>query len=343
MNRKKRALALFSGGLDSVLAIKVMQEQGIEVIALNFMSYFFGGKNMRADKMAKQLGIELKYIDFQERHLNMMKNPIYGMGKNMNPCIDCHSLMFKIAGELLDQYDAYFIISGEVLGQRPMSQNAQALEKVKKLSGVGDLIVRPLSGKLLPPTLPMEQGIVDRERLLDIQGRSRQRQLQLVADYKIVEYETPGGGCLLTDPAYSVRLRILKNDGFFDNEHSYLFKLIKKTRFFRFDNGKYLFVGRDDESNKIISYYENKGFVQLKTSKVPGPRIMLFGIFSKSEEKLIGEIFSKYSKSKGKETIEANIIQFSKEENKIIRNEKMIIDSVNMEYIEEQIKKYQII
>lgn len=342
MNRKMRALALFSGGLDSVLAIKIMQEQGIEVIALNFESYFFGGKNMRADKMAEQLGVELKYIDFQERHLSMMENPVYGMGKNMNPCIDCHSLMFKIAGELLEQYNADFIISGEVLGQRPMSQNAQALEKVKKLSGVGNLIVRPLSGKLLPPTLPIEQGLVNREKLLDIQGRSRQRQLQLVADYKIVEYETPSGGCLLTDPAYSLRLKILKNDGFFNDEYSYLFRLIKKARFFRIDNGKYLFVGRDDESNKIISSYENKGFVQLKTSTISGPRIMLFGDFSQLEEKFIGELFSRYSKSKGKEPIEVNIIQFSKEEKKMIRNEKMFVDSVDLEYIEEQIKKYQI-
>ncbi|MGF6907712.1 tRNA (5-methylaminomethyl-2-thiouridylate)-methyltransferase [Fusobacterium sp. PH5-44] len=342
MNRKTKALALFSGGLDSVLAIKVMQEQGVEVIALNFTSYFFGGKNIRADKMAEQLGVKLEYIDFQERHLAMMKNPIYGMGKNMNPCIDCHSLMFKIAGELLKDYNADFIISGEVLGQRPMSQNAQALEKVKKLSGVGDLIVRPLSGKLLPPTLPMEKGLVDREKLLDIQGRSRQRQLQLVTDYQIIEYETPGGGCLLTDPAYSLRLRILKDDNFFQDEYSYLFKLIKKARFFRFECGKYLFVGRDDESNKIISSHENKGFVHLKTSKVPGPRIMLFGNFSKSEEKLIGEIFSRYSKVKGKEAIEVNIVQFSNKENNLIRDEKIIVEPIDLNYIEEQIKKYQI-
>ena len=137
---KIKALALFSGGLDSALAIKVVQEQGIEVIALNFVSHFFGGVNEKAEYMAKQLGIQLEYIHFEKRHMEVVKDPVYGRGKNMNPCIDCHSLMFRIAGELLEKYGASFLISGEVLGQRPMSQNPQALEKVKKLSGVGDLI-----------------------------------------------------------------------------------------------------------------------------------------------------------------------------------------------------------
>lgn len=170
---KIKALALFSGGLDSALAIKVVQEQGIEVIALNFVSHFFGGKNEKAESMAKQLGIKLEYIDFKKRHILVVEDPVYGRGKNMNPCIDCHSLMFKIAGELLEKYGASFVISGEVLGQRPMSQNSQALEKVKKLSGMEDLVLRPLSAKLLPPSKAEIMGWVDREKLLDINGRSR--------------------------------------------------------------------------------------------------------------------------------------------------------------------------
>ena len=143
--KKIKALALFSGGLDSALAVKVVKDQGVEVIGLNFVSHFFGGKNEKAESMAKQLGIQLEYIDFKKRHTDMMQNPVYGRGKNMNPCIDCHSLMFKIAGELLEKYDAQFVISGEVLGQRPMSQKpSAALEKVKALSGMDDLILRPL-------------------------------------------------------------------------------------------------------------------------------------------------------------------------------------------------------
>ena len=138
----------------------------------------------------------------------------------MNPCIDCHSLMFKIAGELLEEYGASFVISGEVLGQRPMSQNSQALEKVKKLSGMEGLVLRPLSAKLLPPSKAEIEGWVDREKLLDINGRSRQRQMELMDFYGLVEYPSPGGGCLLTDPGYSSRLKVLEDDGLLKEEHS---------------------------------------------------------------------------------------------------------------------------
>ena len=173
MKKKVRALALFSGGLDSALAIKVITNQGVEVIALNFVSHFFGGKNEKAEAMAKQLGVKLEYVDFSQKHIEILKNPVYGRGKNMNPCIDCHALMFRFAGELLEKYDADFLISGEVLGQRPMSQNYQALEKVKGLTQLEDLIVRPLSAKLLPPSKPELEGLIDREQLLDIQSRQR--------------------------------------------------------------------------------------------------------------------------------------------------------------------------
>ena len=225
MEKKIKALALFSGGLDSALAVKVVKDQGIEVIGLNFVSHFFGGKNEKAESMAKQLGIQLEYIDFKKRHTDMMQNPVYGRGKNMNPCIDCHSLMFKIAGELLEKYDAQFVISGEVLGQRPMSQNSAALEKVKALSGMDDLILRPLSAKLLPPSKAELEGWVDREQLLDIQGRSRARQMELTEKYGLVEYPTPGGGCLLTDPAYSDRLEIIEKDGLMD-ENIHIFSIL---------------------------------------------------------------------------------------------------------------------
>ena len=213
----------------------MVQDQGVEVIGLNFVSHFFGGKNEKAEKMAEQLGIKLEYIDFKKRHMFVVEDPVYGRGKNMNPCIDCHSLMFKIAGELLEEYGAHFVISGEVLGQRPMSQNAQALEKVKKLSGMEDLVLRPLSAKLLPPSKAELMGWVDREKLLDINGRSRHRQMELMNSYGLVEYPSPGGGCLLTDPGYSSRLKVLEDDGLLKDEHSWLFKLIKEARFFRFD------------------------------------------------------------------------------------------------------------
>lgn len=332
MDRKIRALALFSGGLDSALAIKVVKEQGVDVIALNFVSHFFGGKNEKAENMAKQLGVPVEYVHFESRHTEVVKNPVYGRGKNMNPCIDCHSLMFKIAGELLEKYEADFVISGEVLGQRPMSQNSSALEKVKKLSGMDDLILRPLSAKLLPPSKAEKENWVDREKLLDIQGRSRHRQMELMEYYGLVEYPSPGGGCLLTDPAYSDRLSIFEEDGYLEEEHSFLFHLIKKSRFFRLEKGKYLFVGRDKESNEKIGEYKKKGDFFVYGNKVPGPHILGVGDFTDEEMDFVKELFSRYSKNKGREPIEVKI------------NEEIFsVPVVNVSELEKKMKLYQVL
>lgn len=336
--KKRKALALFSGGLDSALAIKVVQEQGIDVIALNFVSHFFGGTNPKSEFMAKQLGIPLEYIHFEKRHMGVLTNPVYGYGKNMNPCIDCHSLMFKIAGELLPKYDADFVISGEVLGQRPMSQNYNALEKVKKLSGMDDLVLRPLSAKLLPPSLPERMGWVDKEKLLDIQGRSRKRQMELVESYGITEYPSPAGGCLLTDPAYSDRLKILREDGFLEDEFSPLFYLIKHSRFFRLDKGKYIFVGRIHEENEKITSLQDFGSYYLYSKTTPGPRIIGFGDLKKDEKKLAKNLFLRYSRSKGKYEVEV-ITKSSDESNEIVEN----VELVDLVELEKQIKKYQIV
>lgn len=330
---KRKALALFSGGLDSALAIKVMQEQGIEVIALNFVSHFFGGKNEKAENMAKQLGIQLEYIHFEERHMEVVKDPVYGRGKNMNPCIDCHSLMFKVAGELLEQYGASFVISGEVLGQRPMSQNQQALENVKKLSGLGELIVRPLSGKLLPKTIPEEKGWIQREQLLDINGRGRGRQMDLMKHYGLVDYPSPGGGCLLTDPVYSDRLEILEKDGYLQEEHAAMFQLLKVCRFFRFGQGKYLFVGRNAESNEILDTLRKKGEgdFYIYSFETPGPHMLAYGNLSEEEKQFSKELFSRYSKVKGKEAIKLMVSGTVEE-----------LASISFDKVEEEMKRYQL-
>lgn len=335
MDRKKiRALALFSGGLDSALAIKTVLEQGVDVIALNFVSHFFGGKNEKAENMAKQLGIRLEYIDFKKRHTGVVQDPVYGYGKNMNPCIDCHSLMFKIAGELLEEYDAQFVISGEVLGQRPMSQNSQALEKVKLLSGMHDLVLRPLSAKLLPPSKAEIEGWVDREKLLDIQGRSRHRQMELMEKYGIVDYPSPGGGCLLTDPAYSDRLRIVEEDGLLEEKNAYIFYLLREARFFRFAKGRYLFVGRNHESNMKISEFtaEGNGEFFAYSAEVPGPRLLSNVNLTREEKEFAKKLFSTYSKVKGNERVNINIGSIIEE-----------IDIVDKEKFEKEKKLYQII
>ncbi|TDT70529.1 tRNA-specific 2-thiouridylase [Hypnocyclicus thermotrophus] len=328
-----KALALFSGGLDSSLAIKLISEQGIEVIALNFVSHFFGGKNERAERMAKQLGVKLEYIDFKALHTDIVREAPHGRGKNMNPCIDCHSLMFKYAAEvLLEKFDASFIISGEVLGQRPMSQNKSALNQVKKLSGYKDLIVRPLCAKLLEPSLPEREGWIDREKLLDINGRSRQIQMELAEKFGITEYPSPGGGCMLTEPNYSKRLKILENDGCLYEEYSYLFYLLRYGRFFRLDEKKYLFVGRENDDNLKISEYKDKGSLHIVSAGIPGPAILGIGNFTIEEIEFAKQIFSRYSKNKGKEKI-----------NVLVNDNVETVSALNLKEIENKIKKYIIL
>ena len=208
------SLVVFSGGLDSILAVKVLEEQNIKVTGLSFDSYFFDTKE--AKKTAKQLGIDLIIKDISELQLDTVKNPQYGHGSALNPCIDCHGLMFRVAGEVAElvgpgkEFD--LVATGEVLGQRPFSQNSEALKKVEKLAGVD--ILRPLSAKLLPETIYEKQGLVDREKLLDISGKSRKRQLELVKKYGVEYFPSPAGGCRLTENEFGLKVKkLLDNDG----------------------------------------------------------------------------------------------------------------------------------
>ncbi|BDU51622.1 7-cyano-7-deazaguanine synthase [Haliovirga abyssi] len=325
-----KALALFSGGLDSTLAVKLVTNQGIEVIALNFVSHFFGGKNPKADAMAKQLGVQLEYIDFKDIHKEIVKNPPSGYGKNMNPCIDCHALMLKTASELLDKYGANFIITGEVLGQRPMSQNRSALNRVENLSGMAGYVVRPLCAKAIDETIPEKNGWIDRNKLMDIQGRGRKRQLELADELGIVEYEMPGGGCLLTEPNYGRRIRILKDDEQFDND--FLFYLCKIGRFFRLDKGKYIFVGRKEEENLKIEEYKDEASLYILDNGIPGPVILGFGEFSDDEKLFAESLFSRYSKVKGKTPISMKC-----------NGEIVEIEALDLVKIEEMMKEYLVI
>lgn len=215
----KKALVLFSGGLDSILAVRTLQEQGIKVVGLTFKSYFFGAE--QAEKSAKGLKIPLKIVDFSERHLKIVKNPRYGYGKGLNPCIDCHALMLKEAKKIMNPAESPdgdggarkkrfdFVATGEVLGERPMSQNKQALALVEKESSLKGYLLRPLSARLLEETIPEKKEWVDRKKLFAISGRSRKKQMELAKKWKIKAYPTPAGGCLLTDLEFSKRLREL--------------------------------------------------------------------------------------------------------------------------------------
>jgi tRNA-specific 2-thiouridylase len=266
-----KAIGLISGGLDSLLAARVLLDQGVEVLGLSFETPFFGPGTAR--RMAIQLGIPLRVMEISEEHLKIVMNPPHGYGSAMNPCIDCHVLMIRKAGQIREQEGYDFIFTGEVLNQRPMSQNRQSLQLVAKLSGYSEFLLRPLSATLLPETRVEREGIVDRQGMLDIQGRSRKRQLALAQDYGLVEFGTPAGGCLLTERGFSVKLRELFEMGNFDLRDV---RLLKLGRHFRIGTVK-MVLGRNEEENQKIKEMRRDGDVLLSAEHFPGPVALVCG------------------------------------------------------------------
>lgn len=272
-----KAISLFSGGLDSQLAAKVVALQGIEVVLVNFCTPFFETTSAM-QLAAENLGLELVSLDIADTYMDVLKNPRYGYGKNMNPCIDCHAFMLNNAGRYMEDNGASFLITGEVLGQRPMSQNKSSLAAVAKHSGYRDLILRPLSAKLLPPTIPELEGWVDREQLLDINGRSREVQMRLADEFGIKEYPSPAGGCLLTQESFSNRLRkVLQVKPEAMAQDMYL---LKQGRHFWFAD-TLLVVGRKQDENLAIENLAGTDDYLLKVSTHPGP-LALVRSFGKS-------------------------------------------------------------
>lgn len=293
-----RAISLFSGGLDSLLAIELIKRQNIEVIALNFDTGFgsIDDKSYQLKKMLSQIDTELEIIDIKDKFIEkILFNPQYGYGKNFNPCIDCHGYMITIAKSLMQKFKADFIISGEVLGQRPMSQTKKALNNVSKLSDENGLLLRPLSAKLLPETIPEREGWIDRERLLDINGRSRDRQLKLAKEFGIENFESPAGGCLLTDIAFSQKLsEYVKFDSKFRVED---INILKYGRQFRLPDGAKLIIGRNQKDNEKIEAIKNSKFQPLLLKDVVGPISLLSKNSTKSDLKLACKLALTYSRA----------------------------------------------
>ncbi len=289
-----KAISLFSGGLDSQLAVCIVKRQGIEVEGVNFKSPFFGGDQELA-AAANDLGISLKTIDISEEYMDVLRNPQYGYGKNINPCIDCHGFMVKKAGEYMLEIGGSFIITGEVLGQRPMSQNRSALAAVDKLSGFRGLILRPLSAKLLPPTIPEEKGWIDREQLLDISGRSRVRQMELADELGINEYPSPAGGCLLTMENFSKRLRYLLQLKPEAGPHET--EILKYGRHFPLNSRGLLVVGRKASENETLLKLAAPEDYLLKVTTHPGPTSLLryFGTPEENDLAWAASITARYS------------------------------------------------
>jgi tRNA-specific 2-thiouridylase len=268
-----KAICVFSGGLDSMLAAELIRAQGIDVLALFFETPFFTAD--RAVISARSMNLPFKVVNITQRHLEVVQHPKHGYGGNMNPCIDCHALMFRIAGEMLESEDAAFVFSGEVMGQRPMSQNKKALALVAKESGLHGLLLRPLSAKCLSPTIPETEEWVKRDQLLGIQGRSRKPQMTLAAELNLGDYPSPAGGCLLTERGFSRRLKDLlsfSSEVFVNHLES-----LKLGRHFRINDHVKIVVGRNKGENDKLKKLAMKEDVVLNTISVPGPVVLMSG------------------------------------------------------------------
>ncbi len=254
--KRNRAVALYSGGLDSTLAIIAVMRQGIEITAVTFMNHFGCDVSDRSScsknpfAAAEKFGFKVKMSHLSDKFIDIVKKPKFGHGKNMNPCVDCRILMLKEAKELMEMAGAEFIVTGEVLGQRPMSQRRDSLNIIDREAGLKGLVLRPLSAKLLKPTIPEEAGVVNRELLYDFGGRSRKPQMALAEEFGLTDYPAPAGGCLLTEPNYAYRLRELLDH---DPESSTLdLQLLRIGRHFRISPECKVIVGRDKAENEAL-------------------------------------------------------------------------------------------
>jgi hypothetical protein len=299
-----KALALVSGGLDSILAAKLIQMQGIEVTGICFASAFFGSKN--AERMAAQIDMPLIVVDFTEEHLKMTKGPKHGYGKNMNPCIDCHAMMLSYAGRMLQELKADFLITGEVLNQRPMSQNKKSLGIVQKESGFEDKILRPLCALNLDSTQMEKDGLVDRTKLLGLSGKTRKPQIELAEQWGIREYPSPAGGCILTEPQFANRLRDLYNHGK-EGVEPIDVELLKLGRHMRISPVTKIVCTRNESEYDLLMRLLKDDYIVFDTADCTGSTAVLLttGAEDPSREEIAfaGSVAARYSKEKDRDSV----------------------------------------
>lgn len=290
-----KAVALLSGGLDSILAVKLMLVQDIDVVALNFKSPFClcdqKGKCYSA-LVAKKFNIPLKVMFKGDEYLKIVRKPRHGHGRGMNPCIDCRIFIFKKAKEYAEKIGAKFVFSGEVLDERPMSQHEKAMRIIEEESGLKGKLLRPLSAKLLPETEAEKKGWVDRSKLLDIRGRSRKPQLKLVKEFGIAEYPCPAGGCLLTEKEFTKKLR----DFFKHNKRAKVkdMEILKLGRHFRVGENK-IIVGRNEYENDALLRLKKKTDYAFEVKGIGSPITLLQGKKTKKAIKAAAELTARYS------------------------------------------------
>ncbi|PJE57867.1 MAG: tRNA 4-thiouridine(8) synthase ThiI [Candidatus Portnoybacteria bacterium CG10_big_fil_rev_8_21_14_0_10_36_7] len=269
-NKKVRCLLLLSGGLDSTLAVKLLINQGIEVSPINFATSFCGPKKARVS--ALHLGLALREINIKNEFVDILKKPKHGYGAGMNPCIDCHGIMLKKAKQVMDEEGFDFVATGEVLNERPMSQNKRSLKIVEKDAGLEGYLLRPLSAQVLEPTIPELDGRVDREKLLNISGRNRKIQIALAEKFGIKDYPTPAGGCALTQEDFAKRVsELFKNQSSCTLEDVELLKVGRQI----WQDGVRMVVGRNEVDNERIKRLVEPNDIILEPINISGPTMLL--------------------------------------------------------------------
>jgi tRNA U34 2-thiouridine synthase MnmA/TrmU len=315
MARKRRkAIGLLSGGLDSSLAVKLLLDQGVEVICLNMKTPFClcdGEGRCYSDSLAEKYNLRLVRVYGGEDYLEIVRKPKHGYGRNMNPCIDCRIYLFTRAKALMEKEGADFVFTGEVLGERPMSQRRDALRLVEKESGLTGKILRPLSARLLEPTIPEKKGWVNREKLLSIRGRSRKPQIALAQALQVKDYPCPAGGCLLTDENFAKRLRDC-----LDRAEDSLrdISLLKIGRHFRLPSGAKVIAGRNEAENKrlMVSSYPEELKFTVKGYK--STYVLLLGEATPENSEMAARVCARYCKEKSKEKLRVKVWNHNPEE-----------------------------
>ena len=310
-SRPVTAVALYSGGLDSTLAILAVLKQGIEVKAVTFLNHFGCDISDKSScskdpfSAAEKFGFAVKLCHLSEKFIQIVKNPKFGHGKNMNPCMDCRILMLREAREFMDMIGADFLVTGEVLGQRPMSQRRDALDIIDRETGLKGRILRPLSAKHLKPTVMEEEGIINRDLLYDFSGRSRKSQMALAQEFGLTDYPAPAGGCLLTEPNYSFRLRELlahEPDPLIED-----LSLLRIGRHFRMSDDCKIIVGRNRHENESLASLDNEQGISMKAEGFASPLVLVRGKASHEIIETAASLCARYSDGRHLKAVDVKV------------------------------------
>jgi len=329
----KCAVGLYSGGLDSILAIRIIRNQGFKVIAVHFKTPFTIElyKDRKNDTpFQNDSGIILKRIFLGREYIGLLKNPRYGYGKHFNPCIDCHLMMVRKAKNIMENYGAGFVFSGEVIGERPMSQRKDALRIIERDSGLEGRLVRPLSAQLLPESIPEREGVLDRTKLFAIQGRSRKTQLRMAEQWGITDFETPGGGCSLTERNVAGRVKESLEHG---EDTLFDMLMIKMGRHFRTAEGDKIVAGRDEKENeKLLKFTANKG-MKLTVKDFSSTYVYVRNTENSTALEKAARICARYSVARKKKIAEVYYWKKDFKDRKVIRVKPFSVEEVERQLV----------